>query len=239
MFDIHSHILPAVDDGAKDLEESLALLEALKKQGITDVMASPHFYPYEHSLIDFKELTLSAYNELLTAINGKDLPKIHLGCEILYFDGLAFSEDIEEFCLADSKYLLIELTDKCITDTFFQNILHLKNNTDIIPIIAHLERYHRSKNFKKLIQFLQYESITVQINASSLTEWIYNRTLAKLFKSNLFIIIGSDTHSLSRRPPLIDEAIAIITKKYGEAVAHNIIKNTEHIFKKIIPSGES
>ncbi len=238
MFDIHTHILPAVDDGAGSLEESIALLEALKKQGITDVMATPHFYPYEHSLIDFKETTASAYSELLMAIDGKDLPKVHLGCEILYFDGLAFSEDIEEFCLAGSKYILIELTDKCITDTFFANILHLKNNTDIIPIIAHVERYRRSKNFKKLIQFLQYENITVQINASSLLEWIYNRSFAKLFKSNLSIVIGSDTHSLLRRPPVIDKAIAVIIKKYGKDIADIILKNTENIAKKILSSGD-
>ena len=239
MFDIHSHILPAVDDGAKTPEESIALLEALKSQGVTDVMATPHFYPYEHNLTEFKEITESAYGKLLKSIKGKGLPKVHLGCEILYFDGLACSEDIKEFCLAGSKYILIELTDKCITDTFFENMLYLKNNTDIIPIIAHVERYRRSKNFKRLINFLQYENITVQINASSILEWIYNRTFAKLFESQLYIIIGSDTHSIGRRPPLIDKAIEVITKKYGKNMADIILKNTENISKKILSSGEN
>ncbi len=239
MFDIHSHILPAVDDGAQNLEESIALLEALKNQGITDVMATPHFYPYEHSLSDFKEVTSTAYAELLKAIADKDLPKVHLGCEILYFDGLAFSEEIAEFCLGASKYILIELTDKCITDTLFANLLHLKNNTDIVPIIAHVERYHRSKNYKKLLNFLQYENITVQINASSPFDWFYNRSLKKLFKSNLSIIIGSDTHSLLGRPPLMDKAIDIIIKKYGQDMADIILKNTENISKKILLSGEN
>lgn len=238
MFDIHSHILPAVDDGAQNLEESLALLEALKNQGITDVMATPHFYPFEHNLAEFKEVTQSAYSELLKALEGKDLPKVHLGCEILYFDGLAFSEDIKEFCLGDSKYILLELTDKCITNTFFENILHLKNNTDIIPIIAHIERYCRSKNFKKLIEFLQYENITVQINASSVLEWLYSLTIKRLINSDLSIIIGSDTHSLLRRPPLIKNAIEIITKKYGKDSAVIILKNTENISKKILSSGD-
>ncbi|MBO5021732.1 MAG: hypothetical protein J6D52_13795 [Clostridia bacterium] len=239
MFDIHSHILPSVDDGAKDLDESVSLLESLKNQGVTDVMATPHFYPYEHSLSEFKEVTTSAYNDLLKAIDGKDLPKVHLGCEILYFDGLAFSEDIEEFCLANSKYILIELTDKCITDTLFQNILHLKNNTDLVPIIAHAERYHRSKNFRKLINFLEYENITVQINASSFLEWIYNRAIAKLFKADLSIIIGSDAHSMLRRPPLIDKAIEVIIKKYGKDTADIILRNTENISKKILSNGEN
>lgn len=239
MFDIHSHILPAVDDGAKNLEESIALLEIMKNQGITDVMATPHFYPYEHSLSDFKEITASAYKELLTAISDKDLPNVYLGCEILYFDGLAFSEEIEEFCLGGSKYILIEIADKCITDTFFANILHIKNNTDLIPIIAHVERYCRYKNFKKLIRFLEYENITVQINASSVTEWFYNRVIAKLFRTNLPIIIGSDAHSLSARPPLMDKAIEIISKKYGADAADTIVKNTNNILKRIISNGEN
>lgn len=238
MVDIHSHILPAVDDGAENLEESLALLEAMKNQGITDVMATPHFYPHEDSLPDFKERTALAYDELLKAAHGKELPRVYLGCEILYFNGLGFSEAIGELCLNGSQYLLIELTDEAIGNSLFKNIEYLKTNTEIVPIIAHVERYYRSKNYRKFIKFIEQENITVQINASSFLEKIYDKAISKLIKSNIEIVIGSDTHSLEERPPVMDKALAFIEKKYGKACVGTILRNTDILFKKIVSDGE-
>ena len=62
--DVHSHILPNVDDGAKDMETSVKLLEMLKEQGVTDVIATPHFYPIEDSIEEFVEIVDTAYNNL-------------------------------------------------------------------------------------------------------------------------------------------------------------------------------
>ena len=64
MIDIHSHILPCVDDGSESIEESLQLLQIMKEQGITAVIATPHFYPHEDNLDDFLEKTATAYKEL-------------------------------------------------------------------------------------------------------------------------------------------------------------------------------
>ena len=110
-FDIHAHILPFMDDGASSVEESLDLLEALKEQGITDVILTPHFYPQIDSLEDFKEDLTNSYKELFSEYNKKDLPKLYFGCELLYFAGMGDSELLEEFCLNNSKFLLLELTD--------------------------------------------------------------------------------------------------------------------------------
>ncbi len=238
MVDIHSHILPAVDDGAENLEESLALLEEMKKQGITDVIATPHFYPHEDCLDDFKERITSAYNELLQAIDGKELPNVYLGGEILYFNGLGFSEAVSELCLNGSQYLLLELTDEAIGNSLFNNIKHLKENTEIIPIIAHVERYYRSKNYRKFINFIEKENIIVQINASSVLDRFYKKALSKLIKSELQIVIGTDTHSLEERPPVMDKALEHIEKKYGKACVDAVLRNTDKVFKNIVTNGD-
>lgn len=238
MFDIHSHILPAVDDGAKTPEESIALLEALKSQGVTDVMATPHFYPHEDNLSEFTKKTAEAYRILLEAVSGKEMPNIYLGCEILYFEGMGHSQSLGELCLNGSSYLLIELTDECIRDSLMTNIKYLKDNSDIIPIIAHVERYYRSKNYRKFIKFLKKENIIVQINASSILERAYERIIQKLIKAELRIIIGSDAHSVAIRPPKLDKALSTVAQKYGKQCYDRILRNMNIIFKNIVTDGD-
>ena len=75
MFDIHSHILPAIDDGAQYLEESLKLLELMRAEGITHVMATPHFYPQDTNLEYFLRASVSSFNKLNEKIENLNLPK--------------------------------------------------------------------------------------------------------------------------------------------------------------------
>ena len=237
MLDIHSHILPGVDDGSESIEESIAILELMKKQGITDVIATPHLYPHEDSLIDFLENSNNAYNDLKEAIKGKDLPNIYLGCEILYFEGMGNSRSLGSLCLNKSNYLLIELTDKCITESLMTNLLNLVDNIGIIPIIAHVERYFGSRKYRKFLKFLKKEEIIVQINASSFCENIFDRAIHKIFKYGIKTVIATDAHSLEERPPKMTEAFKIIRNKYGNAVVNEIIHNINEIKENIDISG--
>ena len=85
ILDIHSHILPGVDDGAADLNESVKLLEALFEQGVTDVVATPHFYPMDEDIDSFKDRIGRAYLRLWEKSEGRNLPNIYLGAEVLYY----------------------------------------------------------------------------------------------------------------------------------------------------------
>ena len=152
LLDIHSHILPAVDDGAFDISESLMLLEAMRLQGITDVIATPHFYPLDDNFNEYKERISNAYNLLLKETENKNLPRIFVGSEVLYYRYIGTSETVYELCLNRSQYLLLELTDECICKEFFDDIDNLVNKQRIIPIIAHLERYRNARNYKKLLK---------------------------------------------------------------------------------------
>lgn len=234
MIDIHSHILPNIDDGSKSIEESVNLLNILKEQGITEVIATPHFYPHLDNLEEFSEHRQSQFEELSEAIKDKNLPKIYLGCEILYFNGIANVNNFDSLTLNGSKYLLMELTDDCINDDLFYNLSRLRNEKQIIPIIAHLERYHRSKNFKKLLKFIKKEKIVVQLNADSFLEGYYASILKKLINSDLELIVASDTHSSEHRPPFISKALSIIKEKYGETCYDKILKNMSILSNNII-----
>ena len=105
----------------------------------------------------------------------------------------------------------------------------LIEKTGVIPIIAHIERYFKAKNFKKLVAYVIEKRIPVQINATSFFILPYRRTLKKLLTSKAIIVLGSDTHSVDLRPPRIKEALAFIEKKYG----NDIQKLTDDSIKKI------
>ena len=234
MFDIHSHILPAVDDGAADLIESLHILELMKSQGITDCIATPHFYPQEDNLEDFLQATKGAYEHLKILANERKLPNIYLGCEMLYYEGIGTSVSLPELCLNGSSFLLLELTDYCINDALFEDLRLIKNNLFITPIIAHIERYCEAKNYRKLLKFLKTENIPAQINASSVLIPKLKRVIKKLFASDIAFVIATDSHSVSERPPQMTKALEFIEKNFGKSHKDKLCRNADILYKKIV-----
>lgn len=233
LFDIHSHILPAVDDGAKTIEESLSILAVMHSQGITDVIATPHFYPHIDNLEDYIQKTRSAFLELKDNIKDKDLPNIYLGCEILYYSGISKVSSLKSFTINDSNYLLIELSPHLINKTLFSELLYLKEQRGITPIIAHVERYYKSRSYKNLLEFIKENNILTQINATSLFVKRYNAVLKKLFLSDLVTYIATDSHSLEKRPPLMRHAMSRIALEYGEDTKTKLINNANNLFCEI------
>ncbi len=233
LFDIHSHILPKVDDGSDSLETSVKLLEMMKAQGITDVLATPHFYPSEMNLERFETKIEKAYLALKQEVKDKDLPRIYLGCELLYFKGLGTVSSLEQFCLNNSEYMLLELTDGNIGSTLFKDLDMIINHWGITPIIAHIERYFKAKEYKNLIKYVKKENLPIQLNTESVTSSYYGKAVKKLLKDNLFIVLGTDTHSVEHRPPLMDKALSHITQNYGIRPTNRLLSNSEQLFKEI------
>lgn len=234
LFDIHSHILPNVDDGARSEEEAIELLKIMKAQRITHILATPHFYPSEDNYSDFHSLTKNVFLQLKKQIKNLKLPKIYLGCEMLYFEGIGNSETLKNLCLNNSGFLLLELTDECITESLFEDIIKIRDNLGLTPIIAHVERYFKAKKYRKFIKFIEKENIIVQINASSVLIPFFKRTIKRLLKSNIKCVIATDTHSLDMRPPMMDSALKFIRNKFGEESYSHLIKNSEYLYDKII-----
>ncbi len=236
--DIHTHILPAVDDGAKDVEASLALLEMLSEQGVTDVIATPHFYPDTDSADGFSECITSAYKRIKDAAD-RELPNIYIGCELHYFQGMGKSEAIKQFVIKGTNYLLLELPYmQAINKTVLQDIVDIREQLGIIPILAHIERYHRNAGFKKLLPLLDDGTALAQINAADVLDREYSRVCEKLIKHGYVSFLASDTHSVEHRPPLIDKAIEYITNRLGKSVATRLIINCNRLLDEIEGSNE-
>ncbi|MBQ4119158.1 MAG: hypothetical protein IJD45_02070 [Clostridia bacterium] len=230
--DIHSHILSGIDDGAEDLSVSLALLNDIYNQGITDIIATPHFFPMYDNLEDFLENRQSAFEELQNALKGKPHPNVYLGCELLYYNGLSYASSLENFTIENSKYILLEADYRLLNKKFFAEILHLKE-IGFKPILAHIERYKKAKGFRKFIRFIKANGILTQVNATAFNNKNYNKLIKKLVKEDLITFVASDTHSIDVRPPMIEAALEKITADYGEEYAKKLISNSQILVSEI------
>lgn len=232
--DVHAHILPAVDDGAKDIKSAIAILEMLKEQGVTDVIASPHFYPDTDNAEDFFEITQNAYKELQNEIAALDLPNVYLGCELRYFNGIGKSHAIKQFAISKTNYLLLELPYGApITKTVLQDIIDINEKQGLIPILAHIERYSRVPGFKKLLKLIADRVAIAHINAGAVVTKETTRLCEKLIKAGYVSFLASDAHSIEHRPPQIKQALEIINDRLGKSAVNRLIIKSNRLLEEI------
>lgn len=212
MIDWHSHILPSLDDGSKDVNESLAMLKMLAEQGVQKVIATPHFYANDESVDDFIERRNASYNALLAENN--DLPEIICGAEVRYYQGIGKMEGLEKLCIGNSKLLLLEMPFCKWTEYTLSELLELSRSNAVQIVLAHIERYMQFQK-ESVLPMLAENGILFQVNASAFSEFATKRKVIKMLKNGLVYFIGSDCHNLKKRPPNIEAAFNVISKKLG------------------------
>jgi len=107
--DFHTHILPAVDDGSKSVEESLEMLAMEREQGVETVVLTPHFYPQSDRPHRFLDRRQRAFEKLMAAGGAEQLPRFRLGAEVYYFNGIGSWEGLKDLAIEGTKYVLIEM----------------------------------------------------------------------------------------------------------------------------------
>lgn len=213
MIDWHSHILPGVDDGSQTLEESLALLELQSMQGVDVVLATPHFYANKEPVSAFLERRKQAF-DALQAVLPEKAPRILLGAEVLYYQGISRLADLKDLRVEGSPVLLLEMPISRWSEGMIRELIELSSMGGVKLVLAHIERYLRLQNHR-LWEYLYGNGILMQVNASfftSLGKW----KAFSLLKNGGIQFIGSDCHNLSYRPPQLGGAFEIIRKKCGE-----------------------
>lgn len=237
--DIHAHILPAVDDGAKDMDTAITLLEMLKEQGVTDVIATPHFYPDSDNAEEFVELVQRSYKELKDNILYKDLPKVFLGCELRYFSGMGKSRAIKQFVVSGTNYLLLELPYGApITKLMLKDITDINEVLGLTPILAHIERYSKVPGFKKMLKLIADGYALAHINAGAVVSKEDAKLCEKLIKGGYVSYLASDTHSPDHRPPLIKKALEVIGERLGKSVVNRLKYKSNILLEEIEGANE-
>lgn len=202
LIDIHNHLIWGVDDGAKDIEETISMIKTAYAQGITRIIATPHFYidtyePNKDDLYEKKALLEQRLEELNLPVS------IKLGEEI-YLEPASF-EKIESktaLSLDNQKYILVEFSFNDIPLFIFELLVKLVD-IGYVPIIAHPERYKSVQtDFSLLEKFVDLGCI-LQLNGGSILG-NHGRSAKKaakyMVKHRLFHLIGSDAHNDANRP---------------------------------------
>lgn len=213
MIDWHSHILPKMDDGSKDVAESLTLVETLKRQGIDTIVASPHFYANDESVETFIKRRSESYQRLHEQLP-ECSPAIRLGAEVRYYPGISRMADLKQLKIEGSNLLLLEMPISKWTEYTVRELIELSSLQDINLILAHIERYLTLQTSE--VQHRLYESgILMQVNASFFVKVTSKRKAIDYLSSGKIHFLGSDCHNMTTRPPELDKAFAYIRKKLG------------------------
>lgn len=220
MIDLHSHLLPAIDDGVDTFEESVEILQELAAHGVTEIFLTPHYIPetiYNSPRSD--NLKLEA--ELKKAIKEEtDLDlKLHLGNEIYITPEISkLLKDKTLSPLNDSKYLLVELPMSGIFDGY-EDVFRDLVTEGYQVILAHPERYISVQKDFKILERLKSLGVLFQCNLGSIIGQYGRRvekTVKKMAKQDLIFCFGTDTHHM-RDFAEIDAALAKLEKIYGKA----------------------
>lgn len=217
IIDFHSHVLPGIDDGSKNLEQSLEMLRRSAQQGVDQMIATPHFYAHHDDPERFLRRRVEAELRLREAMAGQEgLPELGIGAEVYYFNGIADSEALLELTINKKRYILLEMPMSSWTDRMYREIEGIWIKQGLMPIVAHLDRYVTPFHAWDILERLEDLPVLIQVNASFFIDSNTRRLALKMLKKGKIHLLGSDCHDLSDRAPNLGEALAIIQKKLGQ-----------------------
>ena len=231
IIDIHDHILFDVDDGAKNINESLKMLERAYIGGCRTIILTPHFHLGRNYINNKKVKTNFGILKNEAAQQFPDL-ELYLGNEIYYsFDIPDMLESGEIFTLANSDYILVEYSETADIDFIKNSIIEIRQ-MGYFPIIAHIERIEDIYDIKQVHDLIDMGAY-IQVNAGSVLR--KNQKVKKMLKNQLVHFISSDAHNLENRSFNLDSCFDIVSKKYGETYANRIFyKNASRIIRNLI-----
>jgi protein-tyrosine phosphatase len=225
--DVHSHILPQIDDGSKSMEQTLNMLKSAYDEGIRAIIATPHAHEGRGKisiaeLEECVEKVRDAYKDILPDM------RLYLGSEIYYSQkSIELLNEKRIPTLAGTRYVLVEFSP--VADyRYIKNALNGFILEGYYPILAHVERYINIRKDINYVGELINMGVYIQVNAVSINGEVgkvYRGFARKLLKCHYIHLIGTDSHSDGTRAPCIKKCSNYILKKHGEEYASELLTN--------------
>lgn len=215
--DFHTHILPGIDDGAKNVEEALALLRQEKTQGVGRVVLTPHFYPRYETPDGFLRKREAAFAQLQAAAEQYgDLPKMVLGAEVYFFRGMSESESLNALTIGGGDCILIEMPPAPWPEEVLMELERIYFRRGLTPVVAHIDRYIGPWRTYGLPRRLAQMPVLVQANGEFFLERSTAALALRMLKAQQIQLLGSDCHNLTDRKPNLAQAARKIRKSLGD-----------------------
>ena len=234
MIDIHTHLIPNVDDGADSIEETLRLAQAAIEEGVSHTVLTPHHNRYW--VTNEKNKVLKLTEKVEKAIQAADIP-----LTVSPSQEIRMNEEFSEELFAGNylsldgagKYYLVEFSWNEFP-SFAQTYLQEMIDADIIPVIAHPERQRPFLENPELLKGLIDMGCIAQITATSIVGGYTEEIRAAadyMMSENLIHVIASDAHDTVDRPFNLINALEVLESNYGAAYKNYLVGNAEKIFK--------
>jgi len=213
MIDTHIHMIPGVDDGAKDLETSVQMMHMAMNEGVNEMILTPHFNmpAYHNQKVDKQYQLLKEY-----IVREKIDFKLHLGNEIyLSEESMAGIDQGKAHTMGDSRYLLIELPYYHYYP-FHESMLFELQEKGYKIVLAHVERYEIFSKKPEKFAYLSKNGIYGQLTSRYIMEGKTRKKALKWIETGLIQIVASDAHDMIKRPPFMKMAYETVIKAFGE-----------------------
>lgn len=219
--DLHCHILPGIDDGARDADIALQLLRKEAADGVTRIAFTPHFNYERTGIKKFVDARRRALRNIAEAAVKEQLAiKIKLGAEIYFTTALA-DMDFSELAITNTAYLLVELPTQYMPSGIDEIIFSIVDR-GYTPILAHIERYPYVEQDPTLLYNWVNAGAIAQVNAASLIR--HGKTAKRVqqyMEWGLVHLLSSDAHSPDKRPPNLREGFDTLSEDWQEILAQN------------------
>jgi len=228
MIDIHSHILPGVDDGAKTLEDALQLLRMAVADGVTTQVLTPHIRPTRY--INDPRHIRAVFSEFVQTVREHDIPiNLHLSAEVRIGPEVMMLLQRDDFPWLGSwegkRAFLLEFPFQNIPFGSL-NLVEWLIDRDILPIIAHPERNREiQQNMEKLVPFIEAGCIT-QLTGASLSGKFgqeAKQSATDLLQAGHVTVMATDTHNATHRPPDLKSSLEMAAEIIGEEKAYTLV----------------
>ena len=209
--DFHLHVLPQIDDGASSIEMSIKMLEALSRQQVDSVFATPHFILHNTDIHTFVQARENAYQQLTgSPLFRPNLPAVQKAAEVAIEPDIS-KQDCLPLCYEHLSAILLELPSRGYKSWVLQEIENIRYGFKVLPVLAHLERYlwYEPEDIKEL---LKIPGLVVQINASAFGKREGRKLIKELYEQNAPVMVGTDSHNCGSRCPNLNIMEATIHK---------------------------
>lgn len=198
MTEYHCHILPGIDDGAKDVETSLKMIEMMKEQGVDRIVATSHFYAHrEKSVAEFIKKRQAAFEQIK---DKSPVKEIYLGAEVAIENGISELADIEKLAVEGTRMILLELPYRAYSKWMSEEIYNIGAEFKLKVMLAHVHRYLEYYSKEEIEGILSAKAV-MQINNEAFSSWKEKKLVKRVIADEKRFAFGSDAHNTGDRKP--------------------------------------